>query len=121
MVENLAHGLDVSLHAIEIPNIENYIVTTYTLLQLEHSYRLKIDEINTQPVLWFDKLLPHERNGLYEYMNEWLKVAKDFREGKTTEVQYEEWKYNFPKYSTLNGNGITTTISLIIYFVLNLH
>lgn len=51
MVENLAHGLDVSLHAIEIPNIENYIVTTYTLLQLEHSYRLKIDEINTQPVL----------------------------------------------------------------------
>lgn len=35
-------------------------------------------------------------------MEEWLKVAKDFREGNITEVQYEEWKYNFPKYSSLN-------------------
>lgn len=102
MVENLAFGLGVSPEAIEIPDIESYIGAIYTLFQLERTYGLRIDEVDDQPVLRFDNLLPHERNGLYEYMEEWLKVAKDFREGKITEVQYEEWKYNFPKYSTLN-------------------
>lgn len=102
MVENLAFGLDVSPNAIEIPDIESYIGAIYTLFQLERTYGLRIDEIDGQPALRFDNLLPHERNELYEYMEEWLKVAKDFREGNITEVQYEEWKYNFPKYSSLN-------------------
>ena len=37
-------------------------------------------------------------------MQNWLEEAKNFREGKITQQQYEEWKYNFPKYSTLNIN-----------------
>lgn len=76
----------------------------YTLFQLERSYGLKIDELDGQPILRFDKLLPHEQDTLYEYMQNWLEEAKNFREGKITQQQYEEWKYNFPKYSTLNIN-----------------
>ena len=102
IIENIAYGLDVSPNAIEIPDIESYIGAIYTLFQLERSYGLKIDELDGQPILRFDKLLPHEQNGLYEYMKNWLEETKNFREGKITEIQYEEWKYNFPKYSTLN-------------------
>ena len=35
-------------------------------------------------------------------MKDWLEEAKNFRDGKITEIQYEEWKYNFPKYSASN-------------------
>ncbi len=42
----------------------------------------------------------------YEYMKEWLKETKNFRESKITEIQYEEWKYSFPKYSTLNHDKL---------------
>ena len=94
VIENLAYKLDVSPQAIDIPDIETYIGAIYTLFQLERSYGLKIDELDGQPILRFDKLLPHEQDTLYEY----------FREGKITQQQYEEWKYNFPKYSTLNIN-----------------
>lgn len=104
MIESLAHGLEVSPNAIDIPDIESYIGAIYTLFQLERTYGLKIDEMDGQPILRFDKLLPHEQSVLFEYMENWLEVAKDFREGKITERQYEEWKYNFSKYSTLNAN-----------------
>ena len=103
VIENLAYKLDVSPQAIDIPDIETYIGAIYTLFQLERSYGLKIDELDGQPILRFDKLLPHEQDTLYEYMQNWLE-AKNFREGKITQQQYEEWKYNFPKYSTLNIN-----------------
>ena len=99
MIESLAHGLEVSPNAIDIPDIESYIGAIYTLFQLERTYGLKIDEMDGQPILRFDKLLPHEQSVLFEYMENWLEVAKDFREGKITER-----KYNFPKYSTLNAN-----------------
>lgn len=102
MIESIAYGLEVSPHAIDIPDIESYIGAIYTLFQLERTYGLKVDELDGQPILRFDKLLPHEQNSLYEYMQNWLEVSNDFREGKITERQYEEWKYNFPKYSTLN-------------------
>lgn len=39
-------------------------------------------------------------------MKEWLKKTKNFRESKITEIQYEEWKYSFPKYSTLNHDKL---------------
>jgi len=104
VIENLAYKLDVSPQAIDIPDIETYIGAIYTLFQLERSYGLKIDELDGQPILRFDKLLPHEQDTLYEYMQNWLEEAKNFREGKITQQQYEEWKYNFPKYSTLNIN-----------------
>ena len=100
VIENLAYKLDVSPQAIDIPDIETYIGAIYTLFQLERSYGLKIDELDGQPILRFDKLLPHEQDTLYEYMQNWLEEAKNFREGKITQQQYEEWKYNFPKYST---------------------
>ena len=102
VIENLAYKLDVSPQAIDIPDIETYIGAIYTLFQLERSYGLKIDELDGQPILRFDKLLPHEQDTLYEYMQNWLEEAKNFREGKITQQQYEEWKYNFPKYSTLH-------------------
>ena len=104
VIENLAYKLDVSPQAIDIPDIETYIGAIYTLFQLERSYGLKIDELDGQPILRFDKLLPHEQDTLYEYMQNWLEEAKNFREGKITQQQYEEWKYNFRKYSTLNIN-----------------
>lgn len=102
MIESIASELEVSPYAIDIPDIESYIGAIYTLFQLERTYGLKVDELDGQPILRFDKLLPHEQNSLYEYMQNWLEVSKDFREGKITERQYEEWKYNFPKYSNLN-------------------
>ena len=102
IIEDIAYGLDVSPNAIDIPDIESYLGAIYTLFQLERSYGLKIDELDGQPILKFDKLLPHEQNGLYEYMRDWLGEAKNFRDGKITEIQYEEWKYNFPKYSASN-------------------
>ena len=89
VIENLAYKLDVSPQAIDIPDIETYIGAIYTLFQLERSYGLKIDELDGQPILRFDKLLPHEQDTLYEYMQNWLEEAKNFREGKITQQQYE--------------------------------
>ena len=76
VIENLAYKLDVSPQAIDIPDIETYIGAIYTLFQLERSYGLKIDELDGQPILRFDKLLPHEQDTLYEYMQNWLRRSQ---------------------------------------------
>lgn len=102
VIENLAFGLDVSEMAIDILDIETHFGAIFTLFQLERSFGLKIDEMDGEPILRFGRLLPHERNALYEYMQNWAEIAKELRDDNITEEQYEEWKYKFPECSTLN-------------------
>ena len=46
LVKEMAHILDVSPHAITVPNIDSYIGLLHTLFALEDMYGLKIGEID---------------------------------------------------------------------------
>ena len=105
VIENLAYKLDVSPQAIDIPDIETYIGAIYTLFQLERSYGLKIDELDGQPISadW-QAITSWTRYFVWIHAKLVRRKPKTLEKVKITQQQYEEWKYNFPKYSTLNIN-----------------
>ncbi len=103
MIDSLAFALDVSPLAIDIPDIDTYYGAMYTLFQLERNYGLHIDTLDGEPILRFDKnIKPHQRNQLYKDMLSW---ANELKESNFSAEQYEEWKYNYPKYSTSISNN----------------
>ena len=55
LVKEMAHPLDVSHHAITVPEIDSYIGLMHTLFVLEDMYGLKIREIDREVCLRLDK------------------------------------------------------------------
>ncbi len=51
----MAHFLDVSTHALTVPDIDTYIGLMHTFFALEDMYGLKIDEVDGEVVLRLDK------------------------------------------------------------------
>ncbi|KXU40742.1 helix-turn-helix domain-containing protein [Longibaculum muris] len=100
VIESLAYGLDVSEMAIDIPDIESVYGAMYTLFQLERSHALIIDEDDGEPIIRLNRDEFFKHKALYESLCDWLQESKNFKDGVITKEQYEEWKYNYPKYSS---------------------
>lgn len=50
LVKEMAHILDVSTHALTVPDIDNYIGLMHTFFALEDMYGLKIREVDGEVV-----------------------------------------------------------------------
>lgn len=55
LVKEMTHILDVSTHALTVPDIDNYIGLMHTFFALEDMYGLKIGEVGGKVVLRLDK------------------------------------------------------------------
>lgn len=96
----IADALEVSPAALSVPDIDNFTGLIHTLFALEDLYGLRVAECDGDVCLKLDK--EDKLNGsysLYGDLQEWLREAKKLEEGKITKAQYDQWRYNYPKFS----------------------
>ena len=73
----------------------------HTLFTLEDLYDLSADLINGEPVLRFGTDVK-KRDVLWNLISSWAKEAGRFRSGKVSEEDYNNWRYNYPKFDKGN-------------------
>ena len=52
------------------------------------------DEIH----LCLDKNKPTTNTSIFEMLSSWAEQAEKYRTGEITKDQYDEWRYNYPKF-----------------------
>ena len=84
----LAQALDVSPHALDVPDIDSYIGLMHTLFTLE--------DIDGELCLTLDK---HNKSyvTMFEMLNDWRNQAEKLKNDEISEDEYNDWKYNYPK------------------------
>ncbi len=98
LVEKMANIFDISPNALTVPNIDNYIGLLHTFFALEDLYGLKITTINDEICLHLDK----SDISLLQMFQVWQEQSAKLEQGKITKQQYDQWRYNYPKFDTSN-------------------
>jgi hypothetical protein len=97
LVKTISGVLEVSPLALSVPDIDSEQGLMHTLFALEDLYGLKIDTNNGEVRL-------HLENGkaasasLSEMLSAWAEQAGKYKSGEITKDEYDQWRYNFPKY-----------------------
>ena len=72
----------------------------HTLFATEDLYGLKIDKIDGEVCLRLDKGMGSNYLSMFRMFSAWAEQAEKFRNGEITKEQYDQWRYNYPKYDT---------------------
>lgn len=93
----LAQVLDISPQALAIPDIDSQIGLMHTLFTLEDVYGITISEADGEVCLKLDK----DKNAdLLQMLTAWKEQATKLAAGEISKEQYDQWRYNYPKYDT---------------------
>ncbi len=98
LVKSMANIFDISPNALTVPNIDNYIGLLHTFFALEDLYGLKITTINDEICLHLDK----SDISLFQMFQVWQEQSAKLEQGEITKEQYDQWRYNYPKFDTSN-------------------
>ena len=96
----LAHTLDVSSQALDVPDIDSDIGLMHTLFALEDLRGLKIGEIDGEICLRLDKSTGMTYVGMFSMLNAWRKEAAKLEAGEITKEEYDRWRYRYPEFDT---------------------
>lgn len=97
MVADFANELDVSPHALTVPDIDTDIGLMHTLFTLEDLRGLTIGEIDGEVCLRLDKSKGMTYVGMLDMFMAWQKEAAKFKAGEITKEEYDQWRYNYPR------------------------
>ena len=100
LTASLAHALDVSPQALDVPDIDSYIGLAHTLFTLEDRYGLKIDEDDGVPCLRVDVFKGNKAAELNKFLCVWYQVAAMLKAGEITQEEYDRWRYHYPEFDT---------------------
>lgn len=93
----LAQILEVSPHALDVPDIDSNIGLMHTLFTLEDTRGLKIGEIDSELCLRLDKSTGMDYVELYDMLYQWFQQEQKLQSGEITKDQYDQWRYTYPK------------------------
>ena len=96
VLEEIAKILCVSTDALDNPNLDTYNRLMHTLFAIEDIYGLTIDRINGKLCLVADENKPECFTKLFSRLNEWNEMKEKLKEGRIDEIQYDNWRYNYP-------------------------
>ena len=96
----MAHFLDVSTHALSVPNIDTYIGLMHTFFALEDMYGLKINEVDGEIFLRLDKSDYSTYSSMDKMLRAWQAEAAKLENGEITKEEYDEWRYKYPEFDT---------------------
>ena len=102
LVKEMAHILDVSPHAITVPNIDSYTGLMHTLFTLEDLYGLKIGEFDGEICLHLDKSAGTAYTSMFDMFHAWQEQAARLKRGEITKEEYDQWRYRYPELDTPN-------------------
>jgi len=96
LTATLAHTLDVSPKALDLPDIDSDIGLMHTLFALEDLRGLQIGEIDGEICLRLDKSRGMTYVGMLNMFMAWQQEAAKFKAGEITKEEYDTWRYNYP-------------------------
>ena len=94
----LAQVLDVSPHALSVPDIDSYVGLMHTLFTLEDNYGLKVTEQGGELALQVDFRKNKDAARLYEMLWTWREQAAKLEAGEISQEDYDRWRYHYPAY-----------------------
>lgn len=100
LIKEMAGLLDVSAHALDVPDIDTYIGLMHTLFALEDIYGLKIGDKDGDPCLYLDRSITAPSSQLDDAFHAWRQQAEKLENGEITKDQYDEWRYKYPELDT---------------------
>lgn len=95
---SLAHALDVSPHALDVPDIDSYVGLMHTLFTLEDRYGLEIGEVDGEVCLRVNIRKNKDAARLHEMLCAWRQAAAMLRAREITQEDYDRWRYRYPEY-----------------------
>ena len=96
----LAQVLDVSPHALSVPDIDSYVGLMHTLFTLEDNYGLKITEQDGELALQVDFRKNKDAARLHEMLWAWREQAAKLEAGEISQEDYDRWRYHYPEFDT---------------------
>ena len=96
----LAQVLDVSPHALSVPDIDSYVGLMHTLFALEDNYGLKITEQDGELALQVDFRKNKDAARLHEMLWAWREQAAKLEAGEISQEAYDRWRYHYPEYDS---------------------
>ncbi len=96
----LAQILDVSPHALAVPDIDSYVGLMHTLFTLEDRYGLKICECDGEIHLRVDVFQGKKRPGSMRCFCAWGEQAAKLKAGEISKEDYDRWRYRYPEFDT---------------------
>ncbi len=96
----LAHVLDVSPQALNVPDIDSYIGLAHTLFTLEDTYGLTVKEIDGKVCLQVDPAKGRTAEELHKILTAWQEQAAKLEAGEITQEDYDKWRYRYPELDT---------------------
>ena len=99
----MAQALDVSPHALDVPDIDSYLGLMHTLFTLEDRYGLTIEKGENGVSMRVDPHKGKDAAELSEMLNAWAEQSEKYRNGDISREDYDKWRYNYPKYDEAFG------------------
>lgn len=99
LVNEMAQFLEVSPHALTVPNIDTYVGLMHTLFALEDMYGLKIGEIEGEVCLRLDKS-NHSYLSMFDMLHAWQTQDARLENGEISKEEYDTWRYRYPELDT---------------------
>ena len=96
LIKAMSTIFDVSPNALTVPDIDTYTGLLHTFFTLEDLYGLKITTINDEICLHLDK----SDLSLLQMFQAWQEQSAKLEQGEITKEQYDQWRYNYPKFDT---------------------
>ena len=120
MVADFAHELDVRPQALTVPDIDTDIGLMHTLFTLEDLRGLNVAEVDGVVCLRPGK---HHKAyaGMSQMLSAWLEQAKKLEAGEITREEYDQWRYNYPKFDTYQRWAKVPSQELSDYIVSSLN
>ena len=96
----LAHTLDVSPQALNVPDIDSYIGLAHTLFALEDTYGLTVKEVDGRVCLQVDPAKGRTAEELQQILTAWREQTAKLEAGEITREDYDKWRYRYPEFDT---------------------
>lgn len=96
----LAQALDVAPQALDIPDIDSQIGLMHTLFALEDIYGLTVSETDGEVCLKINKGKGKAAGELLQMLTAWQEQAAKLSTEEISSEDYDQWRYNYPKFDT---------------------
>uniref|UniRef100_UPI00203EFAD1 helix-turn-helix domain-containing protein n=1 Tax=Hominisplanchenecus murintestinalis TaxID=2941517 RepID=UPI00203EFAD1 len=96
----LAQALNVAPQALDIPDIDSYVGLMHTLFVLEDIYGLTITEADGEVCLKVNKDKSKDAAELLKMLCAWQEQATKLSAEEISREDYDQWRYNYPKFDT---------------------
>ena len=96
----LAQALDVSPHALDVPDIDSYVGLMHTLFTLEDLYGLTVSEADEEICLKVDTSKGKETHELLKLLYTWKEQADKLSSDEISKEDYDNWRYHYPEFDT---------------------